>query len=466
MRCKKIIKYLLVIIIALLCFYDIKAAEMYSSLTRGKQEELITDATLAAAAYKGGKIPTGYRSATKEEFAQYIGHVSDIKYNSATGHFQSESWWTNGLDGALLINEETGEIVLSFGGTEDLSDFGIDVEQAIGGIPIQYRDASVMLEHLITNTNLTQKIKVVGHSLGGGLATYATLLNDSSRVTTTTFNSAGLTVATNFPGIGNRNTSSITNVCNGGDAVSKYGKLYGTTYLVANDDFGIIPKHDTWWGTILGAISGYDAVAAAIATITESGLSHSIATLIIDMRLQLNKDDPRDLNNVSPDDKSGDDNQGSSDDIIDGGIGSGDSNVENGDSVTNGGEASSNGVSPNGDDTSTPDDSSSDSGGNASGDETSFSEEVNRDDDGEVEGNSSFSEAIRNLANSALDKAAIVGSTIPHKRILWIFSGESLLDSAGAVIKNITSKWNELTDDVEYKSQKSLFEKNIKESLP
>mgnify|MGYP007081908665 CR=1 FL=1 len=122
-------------------------------------------------------------------------------------------------------------------------------------------------------------------------------------------------------------------------------------------------------------------------------------------------------------------------------------NTESEDNVTNGGEAGGGNRTPAGDNTSSPD-SNGDSG--------------NADvlQSGDVDWSS-----VGDLMKSAWDETAIVGPTIAHKRILWIFSGESLLDSAGAVIKNITGKWNELTDDVEYKSQKSLFE-NIKESLP
>lgn len=58
---------------------------------------------------------------------------------------------------------------------------------------------------------------------------------------------------------------------------------------------------------------------------------------------------------------------------------------------------------------------------------------------------------IREVFDTALDETAIVGPTIPHKRVLWLFSGESLLDS-------ITSLWNGVTGNAEYKNQESTFE--------
>lgn len=58
---------------------------------------------------------------------------------------------------------------------------------------------------------------------------------------------------------------------------------------------------------------------------------------------------------------------------------------------------------------------------------------------------------IKEVFDTALDEMAIVGPTIPHKRVLWLFSGESLLDS-------ITSLWNGVTGNAEYKNQESAFE--------
>lgn len=58
---------------------------------------------------------------------------------------------------------------------------------------------------------------------------------------------------------------------------------------------------------------------------------------------------------------------------------------------------------------------------------------------------------IKEVFDTALDEMAIVGPTIPHKRVLWLFSGDSLLDS-------ITSLWEGVTGSADYDSQKSSFE--------
>ena len=58
---------------------------------------------------------------------------------------------------------------------------------------------------------------------------------------------------------------------------------------------------------------------------------------------------------------------------------------------------------------------------------------------------------IKEVFDTALDEMAIVGPAIPHKRVLWLFSGESLLDS-------ITNLWDGVTGSAGYESQESAFE--------
>ena len=78
---------------------------------------------------------------------------------------------------------------------------------------------------------------------------------------------------------------------------------------------------------------------------------------------------------------------------------------------------------------------------------------------------------IGEVFDTALDEMAIVGPTIPHKRVLWLFSGESIWDlfkSAGeSLAKNISidelrkkfsGKWDGVTGNAEYKNQESAFE--------
>ena len=97
------------------------------------------------------------------------------------------------------------------------------------------------------------------------------------------------------------------------------------------------------------------------------------------------------------------------------------------------------------------------------------------------EGNNENSDDVGNIVagwsgigevfDTALDEMAIVGPTIPHKRVLWLFSGESIWDlfkSAGeSLAKNISidelrkkfsGKWDGVTGNAEYKNQESAFE--------
>jgi hypothetical protein len=210
--------------------------------SNSKKNALREDAMLAKSAYEDGSIPPGYRAATEAEFNQYIGQTSTqrLKYDSATGHFRSTGgWWGidegNGLGGRLLINEKDGSIALAFRGTEaSLTDVDADVSQFLGGTPEQYKEATEILNKLVHSTEETgQQIKVVGHSLGGGEAAYATLnCDDVSRVTTTTFNAAGLSLKN----VLNRNlidrSNVITNIRVDEDVVSQTGFLLGDTYVM------------------------------------------------------------------------------------------------------------------------------------------------------------------------------------------------------------------------------------------
>lgn len=123
---------------------------------------------------------------------------------------------------------------------------------------------------------------------------------------------------------------------------------------------------------------------------------------------------------------------------------SSDSNIENADAVTgDGGPSSGDGI-PSGDDTGAPD------GNGTSGN-------ANDSQSGDVDWS-----GVGDLINSALDEAAIVGPTIPHKRILWIFSGESLVDSIG---DNIKGAFESLRESRVYQNQESNIE-SLKGSLP
>lgn len=240
---KKRILILLFVLIAtrLYALINIGSVSDFKDLSKEKQNQYIIAGQLAQAAYQGEAIPPGYRPATRAEYNKYIGLVSQtMVYNPQTGHFEDGAYSSkdnNGLAGSLLINEQDGSIVLAFRGTEDFTDMKSDTKQFFGGTPEQYKIADLMLGRLIANTEAEgTQILNLGHSLGAGEATYAALRNNSSRVTTITFNAAGL----NYRNIRDEDILNpdirkrITNIRVKGDVVSQTGLLIGNTYEVTN----------------------------------------------------------------------------------------------------------------------------------------------------------------------------------------------------------------------------------------
>ena len=276
----------------------------YEGTSNSKKDALIEDGKLAKAAYADEPIPDGYRPATQAEFSKYIGldmiaQKSYIKYDQSTGYFGSignkDVGWLglgagdgNGLDGRLLINETDGSIVLAFRGSEpNYNDWvRTDFAQPVGGVPEQYKEASQMLNFLVSNTSEDKPaIKVVGHSLGGGLASYSTLnCTDVSRVTTVTYNAAGL-----YPD--NVNTANITqasrkinNVRVDKDVVSQTGLLVGNTYVVDS----------TWF---FGDGNWIESAADRLQ-------AHSMDTLLMLMQYSRNQNKPDPPSSSTPGDNS------------------------------------------------------------------------------------------------------------------------------------------------------------------
>ena len=447
---KKRILILLFVLIAtrLYALINIGSVSDFKDLSKEKQNQYIIAGQLAQAAYQGEAIPPGYRPATRAEYNKYIGLVSQtMVYDPQTGHFEDGAYASkdnNGLAGSLLINEQDGSIVLAFRGTEieDFADIKADVKQFLGGTPEQYKIADLMLGRLIANTEAEgTQILNLGHSLGGGEATYAALRNNSSRVTTITFNAAGLNEQNIRdedilnPDIRKR----ITNIRVKGDVVSQTGWLVGNTYEVTN----YMEQYDS---------DSFD---------TTHGIAWTIRYMIMDARTNATG------NSIDGDDIA--DNETLSDSET----------VENGDLVCH----------PS-DDNNSSDDNAID-GDDITDNETSSNDEsvefgdmcLPPDDNHYIteEGNNENSDDVGNIVagwsgigegfDTALDEMAIVGPTIPHKRVLWLFSGESIWDlfkSAGeSLAKNISidelrkkfsGKWDGVTGNAEYKNQESAFE--------
>lgn len=100
----------------------------------------------------------------------------------------------SGFHAKLFYNENTGEYVLGFEGTSKIYNirdwWNGNFPQALGIAPVQY-DLAVQLALSVDDNKKidSEKLSFTGHSLGGGLATMASMVTGREAVT---FNSSGL----------------------------------------------------------------------------------------------------------------------------------------------------------------------------------------------------------------------------------------------------------------------------------
>lgn len=147
-----------------------RAIELARAGVAPTRAELISSAEAAQAAYGDGVPP---------EMRRIIpGSLGVPETSSRTG-----------LRAAVYERNTDGAIVVAFAGTEfdDIKDWLNNGEQALGGIPPQYLQAVELVA--AAKEKYGDRVQVVGHSLGGGLAAFAGLL---CGVRTHTFNAAGL----------------------------------------------------------------------------------------------------------------------------------------------------------------------------------------------------------------------------------------------------------------------------------
>ena len=146
---------------------------------------------------------------------------------------------------ATLLKDEAGNIVIAYRGTTmtEARDWWDDAVQAlntkgVAGMPDQYVQAKNLLEAVLQNTDSNTQIVCTGHSLGGGLLTYAMASIDlQDRVTGWTYNPAGLcrSVADelmNNPDLVKKAADKITNIRMDLDPVSFVGYHLGEMYEI------------------------------------------------------------------------------------------------------------------------------------------------------------------------------------------------------------------------------------------
>lgn len=145
------------------------------------------------------------------------------------------------LNAVIFQNSGTPkEYVISFRGSKELGDWvddGKQVADKLGVTPQQYKDAAALLDSVLRNTaSEGNPIACTGHSLGGGLLTYAMASTDcQNRVKGYAYNGAGLSEKT--MNLCDAKTtayanSNIVNVRNQKDPVSYVGYHLGDMYEV------------------------------------------------------------------------------------------------------------------------------------------------------------------------------------------------------------------------------------------
>ena len=213
----------------------------FQRLSNREREQLQIDAGLAASAYVGfgtesrrKYLPGGYQVMSRGKVPRDLRDYYDEK--AGILHLPS------GLD-ALLVEGPDGPTI-SFRGTEKTSkdDLAADVIQRLGGFSPMYQDAVGVVDAILENMPKDQSLRVTGHSLGGGLAQFATAANLDNefgkRVTASCFNAAGLSASTlgALAGKIEDSTDAISNVRVKGDTVSASGNLLGQVMTLPNPD--------------------------------------------------------------------------------------------------------------------------------------------------------------------------------------------------------------------------------------
>lgn len=171
-----------------------------------------------------------------------------VVYVSDQGVFANSGFGNNGFYGAMLRNDQTGELLFALRGTEPSAyqDLFNDA-QMTNGLPNQYFDAQNFYSQAIALATqsgyATNQVIVVGHSMGGSLAQLLAVKND---VYADAFNPYGVgNIVVNLSSPLASDYSKLMNNVRYGDPVNDlYGsEQIGTTHIwQKNSDFALVDR--------------------------------------------------------------------------------------------------------------------------------------------------------------------------------------------------------------------------------
>ena len=164
----------------------------YYQLSDKERKELVWMAKAANAAYPNVPKPLGYRSLTIDEWKRCTEGCDEFVYTE-DGYFKVGD---SGLRGRIMVGMLNDEkVILSFSGTDmaSLKDWRTNLGHALRLSMAQYAQSLKLMNGVLSLRSRTT-LWIVGHSLGGSLATYVALHIPSTGPITkcATFNGYGV----------------------------------------------------------------------------------------------------------------------------------------------------------------------------------------------------------------------------------------------------------------------------------
>lgn len=172
----------------------------------------------------------------------YAGQGTRGRWRMASGTWEITNVLEEGSYRAVTVMSPGGKKVLSFAGTDDIMDWGDNVEQGLIGFSPQYMLARV--HALFVNPDI-----VTGHSLGGGLASYAAINNfiEAATINPAPLNLTGILGTNILPRL--VNSGKVINYVVPGEAldildnVAPNMRRVGTIHNVSSGGSSPIDKH-------------------------------------------------------------------------------------------------------------------------------------------------------------------------------------------------------------------------------